>query len=246
MAVKRMRVFAGPNGSGKTTIFKGMLQREEIYLGAYINADEIELQLNQYKTLSFGDYQLNVVDETIKQFFRNSQFSPLKRKEEILWKKLNVENNTLRVDTKIDSYLAADLAEFIRQQLLESGTSFTYETVMSHDGKVKFMQTALQKGYRVYLYFVATEDPEININRVNLRVAQQGHDVSPEVIKNRYFKSLKLLKAAVTQTNRSYIFDNSGEQANLIAEIMDGTDVRLNDAVDVPNWVAIYLLKKTE
>jgi predicted ABC-type ATPase len=54
-----------------------------------------------------------------------------------------------------------------------------------------------------------------------------------------------LLKAAVTQTTRAYIFDNSGEKAELIAEVTDGVDVRLNDAADVPipNWVATYLLK---
>jgi len=240
-----MRVFAGPNGSGKTTIFKGMLAEKEIQLGVYVNADEIELQLAQFSTLSFSEYQLDVLEDTVKHFFRFSQFSPVKRKEENLWQKLKVENNTLKLDTTIDSYLAADLAEFIRQQLLECGVSFTYETVMSHEGKVKFMQSALQKGYRVYLYFIATEDPEINISRVNVRVAQQGHAVLPSIVINRYFKSLGLLKAAVTQTTRAYIFDNSGEKAELIAEVTDGVDVRLNDAADVPipNWVATYLLK---
>ncbi|MEO0007343.1 MAG: hypothetical protein RJA20_1539 [Bacteroidota bacterium] len=142
-----MRVFAGPNGSGKTTIFKGMLAEKEIQLGVYVNADEIELQLAQFSTLSFSEYQLDVLEDTVKHFFRFSQFSPVKRKEENLWQKLKVENNTLKLDTTIDSYLAADLAEFIRQQLLECGVSFTYETVMSHEGKVKFMQSALQKGY---------------------------------------------------------------------------------------------------
>ena len=37
MAAKRMRVFAGPNGSGKTTIFKEILNKEKINLGVYIN-----------------------------------------------------------------------------------------------------------------------------------------------------------------------------------------------------------------
>lgn len=147
------------------------------------------------------------------------------------------------MNTKIDSYLAADIAEFIRQQLLECDVSFTYETVMSHEGKVKFMQSALEKGYRVYLYFIATEDPDINISRVNIRVAQKGHAVSPEIIKSRYYKSLGLLKAAVAQTNRAYIFDNSGEQAKLIAEISNGQDLRLNDPRQVPSWVSNYLLQ---
>ena len=41
MSVKRMRVFAGPNGSGKTTIFKSLLWGEQIQLGIYVNADDV-------------------------------------------------------------------------------------------------------------------------------------------------------------------------------------------------------------
>ena len=42
---KRMRIFAGPNGSGKTTIFKALLNEEKIGLGVYVNADDIELMI---------------------------------------------------------------------------------------------------------------------------------------------------------------------------------------------------------
>lgn len=50
------------------------------------------------------------------------------------------------------------------------------------------------------------------------------------------------MKAAVKQTNSTYIFDNSQKQANLIAEITNGIDVVLNKAVDLPYWVAEYLI----
>ena len=46
----------------------------------------------------------------------------------------------------IKTYLAADIAEFIRQQLLNHGVSFTYETVMSHPGKIDFLSQAALKG----------------------------------------------------------------------------------------------------
>ncbi|MDI9358448.1 MAG: zeta toxin family protein [Phycisphaerales bacterium] len=123
--------------------------------------------------------------------------------------------------TVVDSYLAADLAEFIRQQLLANDISFTYETVMSHKGKVDFLQTARDKGYRVYLYFIATEDPAINISRVHVRVALAGHHVLPGIIEKRYYKSLQHLKAAIKKTNRAYLWDNSGAESCLIAVITD-------------------------
>jgi predicted ABC-type ATPase len=53
MSAKRMRVFAEPNGSGKTTIFKGLLHNKKINLGVYVNADDIEQELSQSKRISF-------------------------------------------------------------------------------------------------------------------------------------------------------------------------------------------------
>jgi predicted ABC-type ATPase len=75
--IKRMRVFAGPNGSGKTTIFKGILKENKVDLGVYVNADELELQLNQNQSIDFSDYQIIVSENQLKDFFRKSKFSPI-------------------------------------------------------------------------------------------------------------------------------------------------------------------------
>ncbi len=40
---KRMRIFAGPNGSGKTSIINRL--KDKISFGNYINADDIEFDL---------------------------------------------------------------------------------------------------------------------------------------------------------------------------------------------------------
>jgi predicted ABC-type ATPase len=240
MAVKRMRVFAGPNGSGKTTIIKSL--QSEIPFGIYINADDIEALLKQSNVLLFSSYQLNICESEIHTFFKTSKFSPIKRKEPNLWEKLSVKENVLHVNTKVDSYLAADIADFIRYNLLNSGISFTYETVMSHNSKVDFIKKAKENDYRVYLYFIATEDPEINISRVNIRVAQHGHFVPSETIRDRYYKSLGLLKNAVKNSSRAYIWDNSGTTSLLIAEITNGVDVRIIDTDKVPNWFVKYLV----
>jgi predicted ABC-type ATPase len=69
----------------------------------------------------------------------------------------------------IDSYLCARITDFIRLKI-----SFHFETVMSHISRVEFLHLAEQQGYRTYLYFVSTVDPEINIARVQYRVVSQG------------------------------------------------------------------------
>ncbi len=237
-----MRVFAGPNGSGKTTIFKGILKDSNINLGVYVNADEIEVILNDSSPLDFGLFQIQVSNEQLRVFFKRSTFSPTKRKESDLYTKLFVNDNLLTITTFVDSYLAADLAEFVRQQLVDQGLSFTYETVMSFPDKIKFFEESRKKGYKVYLYFIATNDPEININRVNLRVAQNGHYVDPDVISRRYFRSLKNLKFAIKQTDRAYVFDNTGTSAKLVAEITNGINVIMNSAIETPSWVIDSLI----
>ena len=234
-----MRVFAGPNGSGKTTIIKKL--QAEIPLGVYVNADDIEVLLKQTSVLLFNTYQLLVNTDMVQDFFRKSTFAPFKRNEPNLFTKLEVINNVLHVNTTIDSYLSADIAEFIRQLLLENGISFTYETVMSHESKINFMKLAQNKGFKVYFYFVCTSDPLINIGRVNIRVAQKGHAVEPQKIENRYYKSLKQLRAAVKYSNSAYLFDTSEYAGLLIAEIKNGEEVEIKDVNKVPNWANEYL-----
>ena len=68
---------------------------------------------------------------------------------------------------------------------------------MSHENKIGFLQKAKNAGYRVYLYFISTEDPAINKSRVSLRVEQGGHPVSDDKISKRYYKSLNILKPAI-------------------------------------------------
>ncbi len=234
MSTKRLRVFAGPNGSGKTTIIKSL--QSEIPFGIYVNADDIESFLKETNVLLFDTYQISVSEELIVNFLKDYLFSTVKINQLDLWKYLQVKNNILYIKTYVDSYLAADLAEFIRIQLVSNGLSLTYETVLSHPGKIDFIKTAKQSGYKIYLYYIATEDPEINISRVKIRVAQKGHHVNPEVIKKRYFRSLKLLKSVVKESNRAYLWDNSSESCILIAEITDGSNVSIIDKSNVPNW----------
>jgi predicted ATP-binding protein involved in virulence len=118
MSEKKIRIFAGPNGSGKTTIINDL--KPIINFGVYVNADDIEKELREKFTLNFDDYKLNITTQTIHDFFKSSVLSPQKQNVSDFWKNLIIENNWLVIDLKItvDSYLAADLAELIRQNLL--------------------------------------------------------------------------------------------------------------------------------
>jgi predicted ABC-type ATPase len=118
---------------------------------------------------------------------------------------------------------------------LETRTSFTFETVMSSADKVAFLAKARAQGFRVYLYYVATEDPLINISRVRHRVKMGGHPVPEDKIVSRYARSLALLMDAVQLTDRAYIFDNTSHECIWLAEVTDGRLLEMKTA-QMPQW----------
>lgn len=249
MPTKRLRIFAGPNGSGKSTFINKVKVEppsSSFKLGYYVNADDIEQALKGKEPFSFKQFGLQITTKQIQLHFKKSEFAPVRLNNSQLWECFTVVDNTLLIDSKqkINSYIAADLAEFIRLNLLKSDYSFSYETVMSDERKISFLKKAKRQGYKIYLYYFSTEDPHININRVQLRVAQLGHPVKSDVIKKRYFKSLNNLKSAIVLSDRTYLFDNSQKASVLISEITEGKYVHVIDLANIPNWFSKYVVEK--
>lgn len=232
MGTPRLRVFAGPNGSGKSTL-KSLLSKE--WFGTYINADDIERTIRHEGSLRLADFNIDVTQEDLTAFFSRSSLLSAHGLNESA-QAITVSGGYLGFgNLQVNSYYASVLADLIRRQLLSRGESLTFETVMSSPDKVEFMCEAQRLGYRTYLYYVATEDPAINIDRVKYRFETGGHDVPSDKIASRYKRSLDLLYGAVACTNRAFIFDNSDEAAVWVAEVNGGTI--LEAKVDtLPRW----------
>ncbi len=157
-------MIAGPNGSGKSRI-RDILS--EFLVGTLVNADEIQLSLDGASGLDFGDYGL-------------TSSSVLEVMSGIL--------TCLSLHTT--GYLSTLLADSIRKRLIDNRRSFTFETVMSSIDKIATLRLASACGFRTYLYYVATEDPTINVDGVAYRVSMGGHNVPEKKIRVRYVRSL--------------------------------------------------------
>ena len=240
MGIPRLRIFAGPNGSGKSTI-KSKIGLH--LLGNFLNPDEIEAEIKSCGFLDFQSFSLNPTATEVLDFFRNSTFlTSANLSTEAA--KLTFEANKLGFSSlNVNSYFASVAADFIRQKFVQAKESFSFETVMSSPDKIDFLKTSRAAGYRNYLYYVATNDPVINISRVAYRVKAGGHNVPKHKIESRYYRSLDLLVDAIKLTNRAYIFDNSESGATLIAEITDAQKMDIKMAV-VPFWFQEYVLEK--
>ena len=244
MSTPRIRIFAGPNGSGKST-FNRVVPKH--LLGQYINPDDIERGIRETRYFDFAPYGIAAHKSEAIAFLRAHAL--LKKAPASLAKidRLSLEGDRLSfADAEIDSYVASALSDFVRHSLIEEKISFTFETVMSSRDKIEILKKARAAGYRVYVYYVATADPEINIRRVKYRVSQGGHNVPPEKIKQRYERSLELLAEAILASNRAYIFDNSDEgQQDLtqLAEVTEGEEIEIKSDTQPP-WFKKYVLDK--
>jgi replicative DNA helicase len=101
------------------------------------------------------------------------------------------------------------IADKRRDECIRANRSFSFETVMSHPSKIDILVRAKEAGYTVLLYFFGTDDPQTNIERVALRVAQGGHAVPDDKVLSRWLRTMVLLQQAIRSSDRSYVFDNS-------------------------------------
>lgn len=180
-------MFAGPNGSGKPTLYE-KLTNEGFDFGHYLNADEIA--------------------------------------------------RTIKGDPKVVSAKAQIEVRKQREDMLEKGQDYCFETVMSHGSHTQHLLDARAQGYSVQLVYVALEDPNLNICRVAERVQSGGHDVPTVKIRKRYYRSINNLAAAIIAAQEALIFDNSSVERpfDLIASVEKEKLSLERDWFELPRW----------
>lgn len=104
---------------------------------------------------------------------------------------------------------AAQYATAMRDAAVSSTRSFTFETVLSTDRNIDLLRKAKAAGYFIRCIFVLTVDPYLNVARVKSRVQAGGHDVDPEKIVSRYYRSLARIPVLRQLCDRLNIYDNS-------------------------------------
>lgn len=119
---------------------------------------------------------------------------------------------------------AAQYCEMLREDCLSKKRSLIFETVLSSEGKVSFIQRAKAAGYFIRVFFVSTNHPAINSMRIAKRVMQGGHDVPIPKIISRYKKSIVNCRRVAAIVDRLYVYDNSvdDKDASLLYRMTDG------------------------
>lgn len=140
---------------------------------------------------------------------------------------------------------AAQEATRLRYKCLEESTNFVFETVFSSQEKLEFLRKAHDSGFFIRLFYVCTNDPQINVLRIAQRYLNGGHEVPMSKIFSRYYKSLALAAQAISFVDRAYIYDNSrnNELPQLLYRTYEG-QIFKQYTENIPEW-AMSLVRKS-
>lgn len=156
-------------------------------------------------------------------------------------------DHTLPDDTFLAAKLAQSISVGLRDDWVKDNLSFTYESVMSHESHIQFVEGAKKFGYKPYLYYVCTSEVELNKARVEQRVKEGGHTVPEDKIASRYLRSLENLHEMLTICRRGFLFDNSSTEMTFIAEVtQDGyLDIKAKAFDETqPHWLVEHVVNK--
>ena len=235
----RLRMLAGPNGSGKSTLAAQLSSDYAVNLYRFLNADLLFAEVVQSHRTACP---FSIDNAELVQFVARSTY-PREYKRPF-------ESGEIYIDGEdylhfsangINSYSVAIVADFFKEQYLKHRISFSFETVFSHPAKIDILRRAQAAGFKTYMYFVATENPVINVNRIKERVALGGHDVPEEKTWWRYLRCMEQVRYALPYLNRAYFFDNSTEQSIYLAEYESEVGFSLHSEL-LPSWFRRFVL----
>jgi predicted ABC-type ATPase len=150
-----------------------------------------------------------------------------------------VNADVLARELHLDPYVAANVADALRRQLVQQRESFVFETVFSDPvgAKLAFLKEAAKAGYRVVLCFIGISNSRVSEERVAMRVSQGGHDVPTDKLTARFPRSLVNLQAALRELPHVLIFDNDDLRSPFrqVAILQNGQRVSPNSRI--PKWL---------
>lgn len=133
--------------------------------------------------------------------------------------------------------------EAIRQfkSFIANKTPFSMETTLSGNSSIRRMKDAKAANFNVVLHFVGLETPDLNVDRVAIRVANGGHHIDEMLIRKRYDEGMINLQEAFGIADKVIIFDNSGE-GHLPFFVIENNNISEQLNENMPKWIESVIL----
>ena len=136
--------------------------------------------------------------------------------------------------SNIDQIKAGKIAIQLRNKCFLEEKSFNEETTLTGKTILKIINKAKDLGYKIHLYYIGIDNPEIAKERVKNRVARGGHGISPEIIEKRYYESLQNLEKLIYQCDSIEIYDNSEKFIRIF--YYENKQIHINN-IEKVNWI---------
>jgi len=137
-AIARLRMFAGPNGSGKTTV-KTNLGKPASWFGIYINPDDLERSIRETGFLPLAPYELTTTSAEVRGHFASSAF--------LQSRNLHSNLDTINIQR-------------VKNRVLEGGHDVPETKIVErYHRSLALLQHAIRASNRAFLFDTSEEDP---------------------------------------------------------------------------------------
>ena len=101
----------------------------------------------------------------------------------------------------------------------------------------QLLESARDAGYVTKVVFISTEDPNLNVGRILIRMSHGGQSVPLNAIPESYDESIKNLPEARKHADDVLVYDNTpdGKGHRLVARFIAGEMVKATHAL--PEWL---------
>jgi predicted ABC-type ATPase len=121
-----------------------------------------------------------------------------------------------------------------REGALREQRSFAVEDLVVD---TELLENARDAGYGTKVIFISTEDPDLNVGRILIRMSHGGQSVPLDAVPESYEQSLKSLPEARKYADDVLVYDNTpdGKGHRLVARFIAGELVKTTHAS--PEWL---------
>jgi predicted ABC-type ATPase len=121
-----------------------------------------------------------------------------------------------------------------REAMLREHRSFAVEDLVVD---TELLENARDAGYATRVIFISTEDPNLNVGRILIRMTLGGQSVPLSTIPESYEESVKSLPAARKHADDVLVYDNTpdGKGHRLVARFIAGELVKITHSS--PDWL---------
>lgn len=131
------------------------------------------------------------------------------------------------------------------ERAVATRTDYAFETTLGRSETIlSLLERAARTGFSVFVWYAGLSSPELHIQRVRARVAEGGHDIPEDLIRERYGRGIQNLIRLLPSLTALRVYDNSKEtppsdsrpEPELVLHVERGKVLYPEDTAATPEW----------